>query len=52
MEVPGCDEGVGLCRERLVVQGRASLSDLIGSDMYREVWDCRTTALEVWRAMF
>ncbi len=52
MEVPGRDEGMGLCRERLVVQGRASPLNLIGSGMYRKVWDCRKTNLEAGRAVF
>ena len=38
--------GYGVERASLHFQGRASPSDLIGSGMYREVWDCRKTDLE------
>ena len=50
MEVPGCDEGTGLSQQAYIVQGCASPLDLIGSGMYREVWDCRKTDLEARRA--
>ena len=39
-------------RASLHFQGRAWPSDLIGSGMYREVWDCRKTDLEARQTMF
>ena len=38
--------GYGVERASLHFQGRAWPSNLIGSGMYREVWDCRKTDLE------
>ena len=52
MEIPGHDEGMGLNQARLVVHNRASPLNLIGSGMYREVWDCRKTDLEARQTMF
>ena len=43
--------GYGVERASLHFQGRASLSDLIGSGMYKEVWDCRKADLEARHSM-